>query len=152
MFGRAITPPFYHHPSFVTPPNTPCGCSNVLSHPMVYHTPLGPPASCTLSPGVHKVSYPPKDTTPGDNIFKSQILSLGCVVLCQLRYTTSTGRGQTRMYITRIDISPRIVWKSPTPPTGRSLIGWGSHIADPAPPRDDRVPSPVPRSFFTSEN
>ena len=33
------------------------------------------------------------------------------------------------------------------PPTGRSLIGWGSCIIDPAPPGDDRVPSPVQGSF-----
>ena len=70
VFGRAITPPFYHPPSLITPPNTPCGCSDVLSHPLVYHTPLGPPASCPLSPGVHKISHPPQDAKPGNNIFK----------------------------------------------------------------------------------
>ena len=81
VFGRAITPPFYHPPSFITPPNTPCGCSDVISHPLVHHTPLGPPASCTLSPGVHKISHPPQDTTPGDNIFKSQNLITGACYL-----------------------------------------------------------------------
>ena len=86
VFERAITPPFYHPPSFITPPNTPCGCSDVLSHPLVYHTPLGPPASGTLSPGVHNISPPPQDTTPGDNILNPKMLSPGCVILCQLRY------------------------------------------------------------------
>ena len=33
------------------------------------------------------------------------------------------------------------------PPTGRSLIGWGSYIVEPASPGDDRVPSPVQGSF-----
>ena len=73
-------------PDFITPPNTPCGCSDVLSYPLVYHTPLAPPASCNLSPGIHKISHPPQDTTSGDDIFKSQMLSPGCVILCQLRY------------------------------------------------------------------
>ena len=49
-------------------------------------------------------------------------------------------------------ISPRTVWKSSTPPTGRSLIGWRSHITEPAPPGDDRVPSPVQRSFYISKS
>ena len=44
------------------------------------------------------------------------------------------------------------MWKSPTPPTGRSLIGWGSYIIEPAPPGDDRVPSPVQGSFHLSKN
>ena len=69
-----ITPP---HFSCTTPPNTPCGCSDVLPHPLVDHTPLGPPVSCTLSPRVHKMSHPPQDTTPGDNIFKSQNIITG---------------------------------------------------------------------------
>ena len=56
VFGRPITPPFYH-------------------------TPLEPPASCTLSPGVHKISHPPQDTTPGDNIFKSQSVITGVCYL-----------------------------------------------------------------------
>ena len=87
-FGRAITPPFYHPPSFIThTPNTPCGCSDVLSHPLVCHTSLGPPASCTSSPGAHNISHPPQDTTPGDNISNPKISSPGCVIWCQLRYT-----------------------------------------------------------------
>ena len=49
-------------------------------------------------------------------------------------------------------IPPRTVWISPTPPTGRSLTGWGSYIIEPAPPGDDRVPSPVQGSFHISES
>ena len=64
--------PFLSPPLIITPPNTPCGCSDVLSHTLVYHTPLGPPASFTLSPRVHNISHPLQDPTPGDNIFKSQ--------------------------------------------------------------------------------
>ena len=48
-------------------------------------------------------------------------------------------------------IPPRTVWKSPMPPTGRSLIGWGSYIIEPAPPGDDKVPS-VQGSFHISKN
>ena len=81
VFGRAITPPFHHPPSFITPPNTPCGCSDVLSHHLIYHSPLGPPASCTLSPGVHKISHLPQDTTPSDNLFKSQNFITGVCYL-----------------------------------------------------------------------
>ena len=53
------------HP-LLSPPNTPCGCSDVLAHPLVYHTPLGPPASCTSSPGLtryhipHRIPHPVK--------------------------------------------------------------------------------------------
>ena len=58
---------------------------------------------------------------------------------------------------TNTDISrglkpPRRVRKSPMPPTGRSLIGWGSYIIEPAPPGDDSVPSPVQGSFHISQN
>ena len=81
MFGRAITPPFYHPTSFITPPYTSCRCLDVLSHPMVFHNPLGPPGSCTLSPGAHKISPPRQNTTPGDNIFKSQDVITGVCYL-----------------------------------------------------------------------
>ena len=45
-------------------------------------------------------------------------------------------------------IPPRIVRKSPTPPTDRSLIGWGLYIIEPQlhPPGDDKVPTSVKRS------
>ena len=33
------------------------------------------------------------------------------------------------------------------PPTDRSQNGWGWYIIEPAPPGDDRVPSPVQGSF-----
>ena len=88
VFGRATTPLCYHPPSFITPPNTPCGCSDVLSHPLVYHTPLGPSASCSLSPGVHKISHPPQDTTPGDHIFKSQNAITGVCYLVSVTVVT----------------------------------------------------------------
>ena len=38
------------------------------------------------------------------------------------------------------------------PPTGRSLIGWGSYIIEPAPPGDDKVPSPVQGPFNIYQN
>ena len=79
---------------------TPCGCSDVLSHPHVYHTPkrtlwvvgraitppglshpLGAAATSTLSPGLHKISHPPQDTTLGDNIFKRSNVSPGVCYL-----------------------------------------------------------------------
>ena len=96
----------YHTPHFITPQNTRCGCSFVLSHPLfitlplIYHTPkhtlwvfgraitppylshpLGTDASCTLSPGVHNISHPPQYDTPGDNIFKPQNVITGRGVL-----------------------------------------------------------------------
>ena len=50
-------------------------------------------------------------------------------------------------------IPPCTVWKkSSNPPTGRSLIGWGSYIIEPAPPGDDSIPSPVQRSFYISKS
>ena len=49
-YRRCYHTPFYHTP----PPRTPsCGCAEVISHPVVYHTPFVAPASCTLSPGLH---------------------------------------------------------------------------------------------------
>ena len=99
VFGRAITPPFYHPPSFITPPNTPCGCSDVLSHPLVYHPPLEPPASCTSSPGVHKVSPPRQYTTPGDNIFISQNFITGVCYLVSDTGVRVNGRTTTTSFM-----------------------------------------------------
>ena len=86
VFGRAITPPFYHPPSFITPPNTPCGCSDVLSPPPTYHPP--PWAPCEL----HFITWGTQDITPPQRIphpviifFNTKMLSPGCVILCQLR-------------------------------------------------------------------
>ena len=94
-------PPFCHPPSFITPPDTPCGCSDVLSHPLVYHTPLGPPASCTLPPGVHKTSHPPQDTTPGDNIFESQNVITGVCYLVSVTVSTCRQRRASALGCTR---------------------------------------------------
>ena len=66
----------------------------------------------------------------------------------RITYTTPTTRERTR--VSPGLIPPRTVWKPPTPPTGRSLIGWGSYIIESAPPGDDMVPSPVQRSFHIS--
>ena len=62
---------------FITPPNTRCGCPDALSHPHFYHTPWDGHASCTLSPGVHNITHPPQYNTPGDNIFKPQNVITG---------------------------------------------------------------------------
>ena len=59
VFGRAITPSFYHPPSFITSPNAPCGCSDVLSHPLVYHTPLGTPCELHfITRGTQDITHP----------------------------------------------------------------------------------------------
>ena len=80
----------YHTPSSVrqqrfncyhTPKHTLWMFGRPITPPLVYHTPLGPPASCTLSSGVHKISHPPQDTTPGDHIFKSQNVITGVCYL-----------------------------------------------------------------------
>ena len=108
---RRLSHPLVHHtPSFITPPNTPCGCSDVLSHPQTYpvggrtcyHTPwfitppglshpLGAAATSTLSRGLHKIPHPPQDTTPGDNIFKRSNIS-GGVLSCAV-YGMSNSAG-----------------------------------------------------------
>ena len=81
-------------PVFTAPPNTPCGCSDVLSPPLFitpphlshpqthlvgvrtsYHPPrlitppLGPLRASLYHLGYTRYHPPPKDTTPGDNIF-----------------------------------------------------------------------------------
>ena len=122
---RLLHPLVYHTPSFITPPNTPCGCSDVLSHPLVYHTPtfITPPndlwvvgraitplglshplwaaATSTLSPGLHKIPHPPQGTTPGDNTFKRLNVSPG---VCYLVWFTVcaclTGGQATSLFIT----------------------------------------------------
>ena len=56
--------PIFITPLITKPPTPSCGCAEVLSHPADYHTPFVAPASCTLSPGLHKIPHPPQDTTP----------------------------------------------------------------------------------------
>ena len=92
-FRRSDVP---SHPLFITPPNTPCGCPYVVSHPVVYHPPFGAHASCTLSPGVHKIPHPPQDTTPGDNVFKAQNVITGVCYLVSFtvgRSSRNSSRG-----------------------------------------------------------
>ena len=65
VFGRAIAPPFYHPSSFITPPNTPCGCSDVLSHPLWFITPpLGPLRAELYHPGYTRYHLPHKIRHP----------------------------------------------------------------------------------------
>ena len=85
----------YHTPSFTYYTHTPWGWSDApgLSHPLTYPvgqtryhtpwfvTPLGAAATCTLSPGLHKMPHPPQDTTPGDNIVKRSNVSPGVCYL-----------------------------------------------------------------------
>ena len=75
-----LSPRLIYHTD--TPKHTLWVFGDVLSYPLVCHTPLGPPASCNLSPGVHKISHPPQDTTPRDNILKSQKCYLRGVLSC----------------------------------------------------------------------
>ena len=56
-------------PLITTPPTPSCGCAEVLSHPVVYHTPFVAPASCTSSPGLRKIPHASHDTTSGDYVF-----------------------------------------------------------------------------------
>ena len=71
------------HPSFISP-NTLCGCPNLVLHPVVYHTSLEAPASCTYHRGYTR-PHPPQDTTPGDSIISSPKCChrgvLSCVIL-----------------------------------------------------------------------
>ena len=77
----------YRTPHFITPPNTRCGCSDALSHP------LGTDASCTLSPGVHNTSHPPQQyNTPGDDIFKPQNVVTGVCYIVSFTVSTWWGR------------------------------------------------------------
>ena len=50
-------PPFYHTPSFITPPNRPCGCSDAPSHPRFITPPQGPRE-------LHFITGGTQDTTP----------------------------------------------------------------------------------------
>ena len=81
MFGRAITPPGLSHPHiYHTPKRTLWLVGRAITPPGLSH-PLGAAATSTLSPGLHKIPYPPQDTTPGDNIFKRSNVSPGVCYL-----------------------------------------------------------------------
>ena len=102
-------------PAIITSPNTPCGCSDVLlyplfitpphlSHPQThlvgvrtsYHTPwfmtpaLGPLRAALYNPGYTRYHFPHRIPHPVIIFFipTMTILSLGCVILCQLRVLT----------------------------------------------------------------
>ena len=70
------------HTPFITPPHyhTHYKWAAVLSHPFVCHTPFMAPVTCTLSPGLHKMS--------ADNIFEFQNVFTGVCSL--LSYTVSS--------------------------------------------------------------
>lgn len=57
------TPLFYHTPQYHTPSYTPsCGCEEVLSHPVVYHTPfvMAPCELRFITRGLHKIPQLPQ--------------------------------------------------------------------------------------------
>ena len=72
------TPHIYH-----TPQNTLWVVGRAITHPGLSH-PLGAAATCTLSPGLHKIPHPPQDTTPV-MFLSAQTYHRGCVILCSLR-------------------------------------------------------------------
>ena len=74
-----LSPPLIYHP----PKHTLWVFGRPITPPGLSHPPWAP-ASCTLSPGVHKISPPPQDTTPGDNVLKFQNVHRG--VLYCVRY------------------------------------------------------------------
>ena len=78
--GSVITPLFIT-PLITTPPTPSCGCAEVLSHPVVYHTPFVALASCTLLPGLREIPH------PVIYLFKPKTSSPGCCFLCSIRYT-----------------------------------------------------------------
>ena len=86
--GSVITPLFIAPPT-TTRPTPSCGCAEVLLHPVVYHTPFVAPASCTLSPGLHKMPHPHRMPHPVIYFFKPKRLSPGCGFLRSIRYTTA---------------------------------------------------------------
>ena len=46
-------------------------------------------------------------------------------------------------------IPPRTVWKSPMPPIGRALIGWGLYVKEPSPPGQEQESHPRSRGHST---
>ena len=81
VFGRAITPHGLSHPHiYHIPKRTLWVVGRAITPPGLSH-PLGAAATSTLSPGLHKIPYPPQDTTPGDNIFKRSNVSPGVCYL-----------------------------------------------------------------------
>ena len=100
-------------PAFTTPPNTPCGCSDVLSHPLFItphhlshpqthlvgvrtscHTPwfitppLGPLRAALHHPGYTRYHSPHRIPHPVIIFLDPNVLSPGCVISCQLPYDT----------------------------------------------------------------
>ena len=73
VFRRAITPPGLSHPHiYHTPKRTLWVVGRAITPPGLSHT-LGAAATSTLSPELHKIPHPPQDTTPGDNILRSNV-------------------------------------------------------------------------------
>ena len=73
VFGRAITPPFYHPPSFITPPkHTLWVFGRPITPPVLSHPPWAPCELHFITRGTCKISPPPQNTTPGGHVIKSQ--------------------------------------------------------------------------------
>ena len=103
-------------PAFITPPNTPCGCSDVLSYPLFitpyllshpqthlvltsYHTPwfitppLGPLRAALYHSGHTRYHTPHRAPHPVIIFLNPKMLLPACVILCQSRYIILLGWG-----------------------------------------------------------
>ena len=84
VFGRAITPPFYHPPYLSHPQTHLVGVRTSYHTPWFITPPLGPLRAALYHPGYTRYQSPPQDTTPGDNIFKSQNVITGVCYLVSI--------------------------------------------------------------------
>ena len=78
-------PLVYRTPTFITPPNVPCGWSDVLSHPLVYHTRWGPPRPALYHRGYTRYHTPHRIPHPVIIFSSAQMYHRGCAILCSLR-------------------------------------------------------------------
>ena len=90
-----------HTPTFITPPNVPRGRSDVLSHPLVYHTPWGPPRPALYHRGYTRYHTPHRIPHPVIIFSSAQMYHRGCVILCSLRYLSFRYYQNTRLLLLR---------------------------------------------------
>ena len=100
--GRAITPLFIT-PLITTPPTPSCVwvCGSAITPRGLSH--FVAPASCTLTPGLHKIPHPPQDTASSGIVFKTEnvITGLWFLVYEERKEHNSCRRSQAHFGIAR---------------------------------------------------
>ena len=126
-------------PAFITPPNTPCGCSDVLSHTLFitpprlshpqthlvgvwtsYHTPwfitpsLGPLRAALYHPRYTRYHTPHRIPRAVIIFLNPKMSSPGCVILCQSRYSDFWyTRYSVPLCFSRVFLSSRVTGACP---------------------------------------